>query len=161
MLKYMIIFFAMWYLPMGSNQLKFDIFDDCVSCLDGNNMSATLKVGCIGKHYERELYLLQVKNNIPLDGIHPARAGNSRGNQKFGSNCKMKCVSAMFFEKWDYIFWRSSLFICAFQYEIIWGKTVHCTAVVHIVVIQKICLALSGHSILLGDDNIIEYWIVL
>ena len=84
---------------MGANQLKFDIFEDCVSCLVGNNKSATLKVGCIGKHYERELYILQVKNNIPLDGIHPARARNSRGNQKLGCNCKMKCVSAMFFLK--------------------------------------------------------------
>ena len=106
MLKYIIVFFSMWYLPMGANQLKFDIFEDCVSCLVGNNKSATLKVGCIGKHYERELYLLlkvgcigkqyerelyllQVKNNIPLDGIHPARARNSRGNQKLGCNCKM------------------------------------------------------------------------
>ena len=53
-----------------------------------------------------------------------------------------------------------SLFICAFQYEIIWGKTVHCTAVVHIVVIQKICLALSGHSILLGDHRVLDCIIV-
>ena len=81
---------------MGSNQLKFDIFDDCVSCLDGNNMSATLKVGCIGKHYERELYLLQVKNNIPLDGIHPARARNSRGKAWLQLQ-NVVCVCHVFF----------------------------------------------------------------